>query len=195
MTPERRAVAADVIAVLGTFVVLGLVSGVAWWLLVDPAVYTKGADGGAAMSELEMAKRFRSDGWYAVLAIVAGFLTGLAVTAWRSRDHLLTTIVLVPGAAVAAALSAAVGRLLGPAPHESVLSGVSQGSTVPVELAVSSSAVYLLWPVAVLAGAVMVLWSSPRVPASAASPVSVTSGPESDPESSRNGHEDSRQVP
>lgn len=196
MTSARRAVAGDVVAVLGTFAVLGAVCGVAWWLVVDPAVYTKAADGGAVMSELEMAKRFRADGWYAVLAVVAGFLAGLVVTAWRSRDQLLTTLLLVPGAAAAAVVSAAVGRLLGPEPHETVLARAAEGARVPVELTVSSAAIYLLWPVAVLAGAVLVLWSSPRVPRPApASPVVTGPGPAVDQESSRNGHEPHQRSP
>ncbi|HEU4514449.1 MAG TPA: hypothetical protein VFR87_15185 [Nocardioidaceae bacterium] len=155
---------ADVVVVLGTFLVLGIAAGVAWSLLVDPAEYTKVPGGSGAMDELDLAKRFGADGWYAVIGIVAGFLAGVGVTWWRTRDFRVTTALLVPGAAVAAATMAYVGRLLGPGDSGAALAGVRRGDTVPVELAVSSLPVYLTWPIAVLAGALMVLWSSPGLP-------------------------------
>lgn len=155
---------ADVVVVLGTFLVLGIAAGVAWSLLVDPAEYTKVPGGSGAMGELDLAKRFGADGWFAVIGIVAGFLAGVGLTWWRTRDFRVTTALLVPGAAVAAATMAYVGRLLGPGDSGAALAGVRRGDSVPVELAVSSLPVYLTWPIAVLAGALMVLWSSPGLP-------------------------------
>lgn len=169
--PTRQGLAADVVAVLGSFLVLGVVSGVAWSLLVDPAEYTKVPGGSGAMGELDLAKRFAADGWYAVTAIVGGFLAGGGLTWWRTRDFRVTAALLVPGAALAAATTAYVGRLLGPGDSGAALSDVARGDTVPVELTVSSLPVYLTWPIAVLAGALMVLWSSsgpPPLPGAAA---------------------------
>jgi hypothetical protein len=150
--------------VLGAFLVLGVVGGVLWALLVDPAEYTRMPGGSGAMGELDLAKRFSADGWYAVIAIVGGFLGGVGLTWWRARDYRVTTALLLPGAALAAAVMTAVGRLLGPGDSETALAQVARGETVPAELAVSSLPVYLTWPIAVLAGALMVLWSSPGVP-------------------------------
>lgn len=156
-----KGAAADVVVVLGAFAVLGLVGGLLWWLAVDPAVYTiRRGEGGALMGELDLSKRFSADGWYSVIAIVGGFLSGVGLTWWRSRDFRLTTLLLVPGAALAAALMAYVGGLLGPGDTQVGIELAQPGDTVPVELAVSTSSVYLMWPIAVLAGALMVLWSS-----------------------------------
>jgi hypothetical protein len=155
---------ADVVTVLATFAVAGGVCGVLWWLLVDPAEYTRVLGGGATMREVELSKRFNADGWYSVLAIVAGFLTGLGVTWWRSRDPWFTTLLLLPGAALAAAVMATVGHALGPDHPDVALAGVARGQSVPVELVVTATAGYLMWPVAVLIGALMVLWSSTGVP-------------------------------
>jgi len=155
---------ADIVAVLATFAAVGAVCGVLWWLLVDPAEYTRTLRGGATMMEVELSKRFNADGWYAVIAIVAGFLSGLGVTWWRSRDLRLTTFLLLPGAALAAAVMATVGHALGPENPDVTLAGVARGQSVPVELVVTASAGYLMWPVAVLFGALMVLWSSTGVP-------------------------------
>lgn len=162
--PGARAVLADVGVVLGTFVALGVLAGVAWWLLVDPAVYTS-ARGGAAMDELQLAKRFSTDGWYSVIAVVGGFLAGVGLTWWRSRDPRLTTVLLLPGSALAAATTSYVGGLLGPEDPGARLDGATRGDTFPVELAVTAFQAHLMWPIAVLAGALMVLWSSTGGPA------------------------------
>jgi hypothetical protein len=157
-----RGAAADVFVVLGTFLVLGLLCGVLWWLLVEPAEFVRGPRGGLSMSEVELSQRFNADGWYSVIALVAGFLSGLALTWWRSRDLLLTTVLLLPGAAVAAVTMAWVGGVLGPGEPDAAL--VQQGESIPVELTLLAASSYLMWPIGVLFGAVMVLWSSARVP-------------------------------
>lgn len=152
--------ARDVAAVLLTFLVVGVVAGVLWWLLVDPATYTK-REAGGAMPELELGRRFGADGWYAVLGVVLGFVAGLGLSAWRSRDSWLTTMLLVVGSAVAASVAAVVGRVLGPGDTGVALERAAVGAKVPVQLVVSGAVVYLVWPIAVLVGALMVLWSSP----------------------------------
>jgi hypothetical protein len=157
----------DLLAVLGTFVIIGVLGGVVWWLVVDPATFTALPDGGGSMSEVQLGKRFDADGWYAVIAIVGGFFGGLGVTWWRSRDFRLTTALLVPGSAAAAAAMALTGRLLGPSDPHAALAAASPGQAVPVQLEVSGFAFYLIWPVAVLLGSLMVLFSTPRVPPSA----------------------------
>lgn len=167
-TPTRRrswptGVAGDVLVVLLVFAVLGVLCGVLWWVLVDPAQFTKRPSGGT-MGEIELGKRFDTDGWYTVLAVVPGFLAGLLLTWWRDRDFRLTTVLLVPGAAVAAVLMAVVGRLLGPGDPDIALEAAKLGARVPVELAVTADAVYLTWPIAVLLGSLVVLWSSPEDP-------------------------------
>lgn len=158
----RDGAASDVVAVLGSFVVLGALSGAVWWLLVHPAEFTVTRHG-PEMGELDLSRRFAVDGWYSVVAVVAGFGAGVGLTWWRSRDFRLTTVLVVVGAFVAAAVTAYVGGLLGPEDSDAVLAGAGRGDTVPVELTVSTLPVYLMWPVSVLAGALMVLWSSSRV--------------------------------
>lgn len=153
---------ADVVTVLGVFLVVGAVCGLIWWLAVDPAEFVRTPDGGGAMGEVQLSKRFDPDGWYSVIAVVAGFLSGLGLSWWRSRDFRLTTVLLVPGAALAAATMALVGRALGPPDPHVTLVHAPRGAMVPVELAVSATPTYLMWPIAVLFGALMVLWSSPR---------------------------------
>lgn len=157
-----RGAAADDAVVLGAFLALGVVCAVLWWWVVDPAVYVKGPDG-AQMSEVELMRRFDADGWYSVIAGVVGFIAGLVLTWWRSRDYRLTTLLVVLGSVGAAATMAIVGRALGPGDPERAIDAAGVGARVPVQLLVTVDAAYLVWPVAVLLGALMVLWSSPRV--------------------------------
>lgn len=162
-SPSRGALR-DTGVVLGTFVLLGVVCGVAWWLLVDLPEFSRGRGGGSSMGEVELGKRFNADGWYTVLALVVGFLAGGALTWWRSRDYLLTTVLLVPGAGIAAATTAVVGGALGPSDSRSGVELVQPGEPVTVALALGSDVAYLMWPIAALAGALMVLWSGTRDP-------------------------------
>lgn len=155
---------ADVLAVLGTLLVLGAVCGVVWLLVAEPGHLERVRGGFQVPTEVDLARRFNADGWYSVIAIVAGFVSGLALTWWRSRDFLLTTLLLVPGAALAAAAMALVGHALGPPDPHLVLVSAHRGQVAPLQLEVSAKASYVMWPVAVLLGALMVLWSSPRMP-------------------------------
>ena len=156
---SRRKLSGDGAVVIGIFLVLGLAGGVLWWLLVDPAAYTKTRDGGV-MSEAALRRQFSADGVYAVIAAVTGLVTGLVLTWWRSRDPLLTSLLLVLGAALAAAVMALTGYLLGPGDPATALREARLGAQVPLRLGVDTLSVYLVWPVAVLAGALVVLLNS-----------------------------------
>jgi hypothetical protein len=151
----------DTIAVLGVFVVLGVLCGLAWWLLVDPAMYTK-VKGGGSMGELQLGKQFDSDGWYTLIAAVTGLVAGAVLTWWRSRDFLLTTVLVVIGAGLAAAAMALTGHLLGPGDPDAALAAAKVGQHVPMQLSVTGKVTYLVWPIAVLVGTLLVLWSPPR---------------------------------
>jgi hypothetical protein len=161
--PPRRwdpePVGRDVEIVVGGLLLLGIVGGVLWWLLVSPAEFTRLRAGGV-MSENELGKRFAADGVYVVIAAVAGLLSGLVLSWWRSRDPLLTSALLLLGSAVAAAAMAVTGHLLGPGDPGPALQAARIGARVPEQLSVSVShdfSVYLVWPVAVLGGALLVL--------------------------------------
>ncbi|MGA9747880.1 MAG: hypothetical protein WBQ50_10545 [Nocardioides sp.] len=164
--PRRRTGAIDdLVAVLGSYVVLGVVAGVAWWALYDPAVYTLGQGGGLGMGEVELGKRFNGDAWYAVIAAVAGLLSGTALTWWRDRDPLLTAGLVLLGAVVAAGMMATLGGWIGPADPQSVAASAQVGDAVPESLRVDAFVCYLVWPVTALLGSLIVLWSPPPVSA------------------------------
>lgn len=156
----RRSPRWDVATVLGGYIVLGLVGGLVWWLLADPPAFTKGPDG-SAMGELALGRRFEGDGWFVVVAAVAGLASGLAWTRWRARDPLLTTVLIALGSTLAGVVASWTGGLLGTGDIEAALAAAAVGERVPVALKVTAGAAYLVWPIAALAGALLVLWTPP----------------------------------
>lgn len=160
----RDGVLADVAWVLGSYLLLGAVGAVLWWVLVDPALFTKADNGGVSMGEVQLGRRFDTDGWYAVIAGVLGLLAGGVLTWWRCRDLLLTSMLQVVGAGLAAALMGWLGRALGPAAPKSVAASVAVGDRIPTQLEVTATVCYLVWPIAALLGALFVLWSPPTEP-------------------------------
>lgn len=158
---RTRGALSDVGTVLGSYLVLGVLCGVLWWWLWEPAVFTKVENRGA-MGELELSKLFNGDGWYTVVALLAGLAAGVALAAWRSRDLLLTTVLIAVCSGVAAALMTWTGHALGPGDPDAVLEAARPGTKVPVALSVDAKAAYLVWPMASLIGALVILWSPPK---------------------------------
>lgn len=157
--PPRGTARTDAAVILGAHLALGALAAVAWWLLVDPAYYTVGADGALGMGEVQLGRRFGADGWFTVVAGVTGVFAGGGFTWWRSRDPLLTAALLVAGSALATAVMALLGGVLGPADPATAAAGADAGDLVPSALRVTATVCYLVWPIAALAGALMVLWS------------------------------------
>ena len=155
-TGQRPAARQDVLVVLGVFLVLGVLGGLLWPVLVTPAEFTKLSTGGT-MGENELGKQFGADGWYVVIGFLAALAAGLVLTAWRSRDPLLVSLLLVVGAAVAAGVMALVGPWTGPSDPEAALRAAKVGAKVPESLDVDSFSIYLAWPFGALVGALFVL--------------------------------------
>ncbi len=154
--PRPAGAGRDVLVVLGCMLLLGALAGVVWWLLVDPAQFTKTAQGGA-MAENDLGKRFNADAWFAVIGAAAGLVGGLVLSAWRSRDPLLTSGLLLVGSLLAAGAMLLVGRLLGPDGTEAALRAASVGTKVPEPLRIDTWLAVLGWPFGVLLGTLFVL--------------------------------------
>ncbi len=179
--PRRRGVARPVLLVLGLYLVLGLVAGVVWWQVAPTAEFVKLRNGSGSMGDVGLGRQFDADGWYVVVAGVAGLLSGLvlmAVTIWRRGDELVVLPAMLVGSVVAALVMARLGHLLGPDDPAQALAGAAVGARVPDVLSLTAQTAYLTWPVAVLFGALMVLLGPE--PASDAAP-----GPTPDPAASR----------
>ena len=157
-SPATRALATDAAVVVGVLVLLGVLAGLVWPQLVDPVVYVRTRDD-VVSDEVALAEQFDDEAWYAVLAAVVGVVAGTVLSLWRRRDPLATVLLLVVGAGLAGVVMAAVGTALGPPPAVSVLEDARVGATAPDAVVLRASSAYLVWPIATLFGAVVVLWS------------------------------------
>ena len=156
---DWRAFGADAVAILGWFVVAGLVGGVLWWQLTPLAEWTR-TTGNAEMPEVELRRMVAIDGWFMLVAALGGLVSGLVLAVWRKRDPISTVLLIVVGAGLASASMAVTGHLLGPGDLKEALSSAATGAKVPVELRPASHGTYLVWPVTALFGALLVLWGT-----------------------------------
>jgi hypothetical protein len=154
----------DAVVVFGWFVVAAVVSAVAWWQVTPLPTYTRTRQG-AVMDQVQLGGQVAVDGWYFLLAVGFGLVSGVALTAWRRRDAVVTVVLVTVGAIGAAWLAIGLGRWLGPPDPHRVMSHLAIGGHAPVQLALTSHGEWLVWPMAALIGAVGVLWAtSPEHP-------------------------------
>lgn len=156
---RRDAVLRDAAVILGWFAVLGIVAGLVWWQVTPLAEWTRTKDS-ASMDERMLARPISVDGWFFLIAAVGGLVSGAVLTVWRTRDPVLTVILIAVGAGLASALMYLVGHQLGPGPLKEALEQASVGQKVPIPLAPAAHGVYLVWPVAAMFTSLAVLWGT-----------------------------------
>lgn len=152
-----REVLVDAAVVLVWSLAAGVVGALVWWRATPLPEATATPDG-PALTATELAGQVSVDGWYAVVAIVLGLLSGLVLLAWRRRDPLLLVPLVVLGAALAAQVASRLGRVLGPADPASVLAGRPEGATAPVQLVLQAPGLVWVWPAAAALGALLHLF-------------------------------------
>jgi len=156
------------VIIVGSMALLGVLCGVLWTLLVDPAQLIRldapcqaSPTGSTCVGqdELQLSRQFASDGWYAVIAAVTALVCGLVFGFWRRRDPLATLLLVMVGCAVAATLMLWTGMLLGPDDPTAMLASAAVGDRADAPLDVAGPAVYLAWPVPALVGILIALLS------------------------------------
>jgi len=157
------AYARDAVAVIGLFLLAAVVAGLVWPHLVTPVQVTRN-EFGVSTSEVALSERFDNDGWYAVIAAVLGLALGAVASYWRRTNEIVTLLLSVAGAFLAAWVMAEVGTWVGPADPATVLADAEVGATATAMVAVTADAAYYVWPIATLVGALVVLWSPPGQP-------------------------------
>jgi hypothetical protein len=153
------AVLRDAATVLVWFVVAAAVAAVVWWQLAPEPFFTRTRTG-AEMDQVQLSRQVGIDGWYFLLAVAAGVVSGVVLTAWRRRDPLLTVVLVTCGAGLAGWLATRFGLWLGPASPHDVIRHVPVGGHAPVQLMLSAAGEQLVWPMAALLGALGVLWGT-----------------------------------
>lgn len=161
--PGRRrgallgAVLADVVTAAAWFAVTGAVAGAIWAWAASPVDFARTADG-LVMDELQLSRQVYIDVWFGVIAMIAGFLSGLVLPLWRRRDPVLTVVLVAAGGILATWLMKITGIALGPGDPAAAAAGAAVGDTVPAQLAVTIDALWSAWPVMGLLAAVGLLW-------------------------------------
>jgi len=164
-----RDVALDLLVVVGGMAAIGVLCGVLWWAVVEPAQLIRLQDS-VGQDELELSRDFGATGWYTVIAVVAGFLSGLVFGFLRRRDPLVTLLLVLAGCAVAAVLMQWTGHLLGPDDPAAALAEASVGTRADAPLELHGTLVqiagdpllhtaYLAWPIGALVGLLIPLLS------------------------------------
>lgn len=161
---DLRSMLLDAVVVLGAFLLVGLVAGVLWPHLVQPVDVTR-TSAGIVTGELDLSHRIDNDGWYSVLGALGGLVLGIVLTLWRRTNEVVTVLLVTSGAFLAAWVAAKVGTALGPDNPQKALAHAAVGATAPDRVTVSAHAAYLVWPIAAVVGAVVVLWRpfTPRI--------------------------------
>ncbi len=143
--PRRTARVVGII--IGGSLALGLLMG-ALWALIAPEVKVDVRDGGAFLSQEQGALLIGVDGWFTVLAIVAGITTGVLAW-WRFRHDIVG---MLGGAAVGGFLGSLVawrvGVWLGPGPLAPRVAGAADGTVLAAPLDLAAKAALLVWPIA-----------------------------------------------
>lgn len=156
MTGQLTGLRRDAVVILGWFLVAGVLAGLLWWGVTPVPSWTRTADN-ATLDELSMGGLVAIDGWFVVIAAFGGLLSGILLTSLRTRDLRATVLLVVLGAGLASALMYLVGHQLGTTDLDAALRHTAIGKGVPAPLVPKAHAVYLVWPVLALAGALGVL--------------------------------------
>ena len=124
----------DLSLVAGGVLVLGLLVGVLWPQLVDPAMSERTAEG-ISTDEVQLGKLFAADGWFIVLGFLGSALLGALLMLRRRGHELVVLLLLLAGTYVAARwIAEPLGVSLGPPDPVAVLSKGEVGDKAPSRL-------------------------------------------------------------
>jgi len=154
-----RPLARDVAVVVAWFAVAAIVGAVVWWQVTPLAEFTRTSTN-AQMDESQLGTQVAADGWFFVIGIVGGLVSGITLLLLLRRDPVAAVVLVTLGALLATWLMLRLGLWLGPANPKDVLAHVPVGHKVPVQLKTSATGVDFAWPLGVLLGAIGVLWGS-----------------------------------
>lgn len=148
---------ADAVITLVWFVIAGLVGALVWSHIVTLPTLTK-SGGSATLAPVELTKLVGIDGWFFVIAIVAGLLSGAILASWRRRDPLLMVVLVVLGATLASWVMVHLGLALGPDKVSHALLGVPEGGHVKWQLKLQAPGMAWVWPIGAALGSLVHTW-------------------------------------
>jgi hypothetical protein len=155
--PNLRAGAFDAAVVAVWFAVAGLVGALVWWQVATLPKLTRTGDS-ASQAPDQLLGQVGIDGWYFIVAAVAGLVSGIVLMWWRRRDPLLMVLLLALGGGLAAWLMVRAGLVLGPEPELTALRDLKEGAQVSMQLKLHAPGMVWIWPIAAVLGALLQLW-------------------------------------
>ncbi|WP_122817239.1 hypothetical protein [Nocardioides pantholopis] len=151
--------------------VLGVLGGLLWYQLWNPAQGVVVASPGCAPAEqcwtptppeTGRAGDFSGTALYTLVALGAGLVAGLVASLAARRSELVTLGALLLGTAVAGVVMARVGVWLGPADPEALAASAEVGTRLPDDLQVVGVSPYVVMPFGGLLALVLVYFIVPR---------------------------------
>jgi hypothetical protein len=124
---------------------VGFLSGVFWWGIVDLPTYRIGEDFRGYTTERALTEVFSTDAWFAGLGLTVG--AGLGYVAWRWFRDLgwPVTFIAALGALLAGAVCNVTGDWLGPRSFEARLAAASPNDVIPIDFQLHTPVVLLVW--------------------------------------------------
>lgn len=147
----------DVGIVLGWFLVAGVIGALVWWQVTDLPQATR-AQGAVVVEADQLGKEVNIDGWFFVIALVGGLVSGIVLTLWRRRDAVLTVVLVTLGGGLASFVMQRLGRMLGPGSEVDALRHKADGAHALMRLQVHATGVLWVWPAAAALGALVYLF-------------------------------------
>ncbi len=125
--------------------VVGFLSGVFWWGVVDLPTYTIGEDFRGYTTERALTQVFSSDAWFAGLGLVVG--AGVGYVAWRWFRELGWPVTFLAGlgALLAGGICDLTGQWLGPQGFDTRLAAASPNDVIPIDFQLHAPVVLLIW--------------------------------------------------
>jgi len=162
-TPGQDAVRILRVTLELTAVTAGLAVVVALlWVRIAPDVALQVSDGGAFLDEVQGAKVFGRDGWFAILTAAAGVLTGIYGWLRHRDDAVPLSIAAAIAGVVGAVLAWRLGIWWGPQPLEAQVAVAADGDTLTAPLGIDATGVLLAWPILSLATMLVLALLQPR---------------------------------
>ena len=140
-----RKVLAWCAAFAGLAALVGFLSGVFWWGIVDLPTYTIGEDFRGYTTERALTEVFSTDAWFAGLGLAVG--AGVGYVAWRWFRELgwPVTFIAAVGALVAGLVCEVTGTWLGPQSFDARLAAASPNDVIPIDFQLHTPVVLLVW--------------------------------------------------
>lgn len=149
-TGTARLVGSHLVAaliVVGVLAVLGALAGLLWHVIA-PRTEFQFNEGVGLYTEPVPGAPIAADGWFAVIALVAGILSGSACHAVFHRRILGAVVGLAVGATVASIVAWQVGHWFGAAEYDAAVAVVRDGKRLLAPLDLRAKGVLTLWPLA-----------------------------------------------